>query len=865
MANTKSMISEISLRNPDVNLTNCLSEIKNYDGIQKCNSLHVGGMLNNVYEKNIEVPEGYTFITSYNGELYAWKYDDPINKIGVRVYNVTDSDNPVEVLDLSCPDSAINNLGYMTVKKTETGLDYNGDWTIGQIEHKRIGISWIYNPFLEGNRYGSTNFFNSDCAYNYSIVDGKMYFSSLRLLSTGSGKKIDLVELLYNATTYSATSLACYVFDENGYTQISTLENMFVVVGSAVIYFKGLFDTIRDTETCKQLVIDTDRFYFETEPNDTTETYAERRIYYLKDDSPRIINSNYLSYFERFSSSEVAGSDIWNAHLLINECFPIENGTDDIVQKLGLNLYIYNNTTVALAVNDKIYSYNINRIIFKDSSTGKVYCEDNNGKIIILELETAQEPTFSIADDCIISDSICSVYNIFDMSKKTVECFAYAPPVYFLGIEAIINDIVYITWIAGSQEQWNALNLKFPSLNFPPVTSRLQKDRIYNRNNVYLPRRPHSSRAYPINYYYGENKCVYVSSRENVNYISPLLINMSYPIQSDGNVIYPVPLDNVINETPFNEMIVKTDEGNFIAAHSQNKNPVFAYFLYSLSELDSMFLMQTGLYGQNDNYIYGASIKDNVTYIGDVVANTLDLQFLGAFPTMALFWSKLDKSIYVFTGDNNLRKLKEAYKVETIGAIYCDPSRLTLLISTNIGLLILYQDQVILLDEFELITDNNKIYYDYNCYIVNDRVISFSSFEGAKCKPIHLQTEFFGTGNCIKSVNDCVYIRLGKNSLKEGYIKIKAITLTDTTRESTEQMFTFNDTMFDSVSEQVYIQYQPQLQAGAGFSLDIESTHPIAYVGISHAPEAIQQAVKYKPNVMDSPASIPSPNNFSFE
>jgi hypothetical protein len=437
------------------------------------------------------------------------------------------------------------------------------------------------------------------------------------------------------------------------------------------------------------------------------------------------------------------------------------------------------------------------------------------------------------------------------------------------------GDTKTMTCQLGINEQWNNQNLKNVGLNFPPVTIKVDSD--YNQEiNAFAPRCPITKSKNWLNYYSGEEDCVYVQSIEwsisessgllRFIYINnPILQNMSYPVNTDGNVIYPMPLDSVLEETEFNELIIKTDEGNFLSAHSQNKEPVLGYYLYSISELDSMFLMQTGMYGKNENYIYGASINNNVTEIGNVVANTLDLQFLGAFPTMALFWSKLDKSIYMFTGDNNLRKLKEAYKVDTIGAIYCDPSKLTLIISTNIGLLILYQDQVITLDDFPLITGKGKIYYDNNCYFIGDKVIAFSNvMENATARPIHVQTEFYGAGNCVKSVNDCVYIRIGKNNLTEGYLKIKAHTLTEITKVTTEQMFTFNDTMFDSVSDQMYIQYQPQLQAGVGFSLEIESSHPISYLAISHTPEAIQQAIKYKPNVIESPTSTPN-KNFSFE
>jgi hypothetical protein len=231
---------------------------------------------------------------------------------------------------------------------------------------------------------------------------------------------------------------------------------------------------------------------------------------------------------------------------------------------------------------------------------------------------------------------------------------------------------------------------------------------------------------------------------------------------------------------------------------------------------------------------------------------------------MALFWSELDKSIYIFTGDNNLKKLKEAYRINTVGAIYCDPARLTMFISTDIGLIVLYQEQVFLLD-YPLIEGENKIYYDNGKYIVDNDSIAFTPFENAESQTIRIKTEFYGESRMIKSVNDCVFVRITKNSsITSGTVKIKAYTLTEKTSESTEQIYSISEKNFD-ISGQCLLQYQPQFQTGVGFAVELESDFPVAYMGISHQPEAIQQAPKGKQNVIATPVSKPNSSTFKFE
>ena len=108
-------------------------------------------------------------------------------------------------------------------------------------------------------------------------------------------------------------------------------------------------------------------------------------------------------------------------------------------------------------------------------------------------------------------------------------------------------------------------------------------------------------------------------------------------------------------------------------------------------------------------------------------------------------------------------------------------------------------------------------------------------------------------------------MRITKNdSITSGTVRIKAYTLTEKTNESTEQIYSISEKNFDT-SGQCLLQYQPQFQTGVGFSVEVESDFPVAYMGISHQPEAIQQAPKGKQNVIATPVSKPNSSTFKFE
>ena len=301
-------------------------------------------------------------------------------------------------------------------------------------------------------------------------------------------------------------------------------------------------------------------------------------------------------------------------------------------------------------------------------------------------------------------------------------------------------------------------------------------------------------------------------------------------------MLYNLPVLFEVKDSYINEMFVTDKKSSYILAKDQKKETLLGYYLFTETEVNNVFLTQGQFYGVNDKYIYSVGLDNSVVSINGVVANKQDLMFLGAFPTMALFWSKLDKSLYSFTGDAILKKVKEAYRINNIYNVYCDPSRLTMIISTDIGVIIIYQNQTMLLEEMKEPIEH--IYYDSNTYVLDDTLLSLSEQEDYEPQNIKLHTEYYGVGSGVKSVNDCVYIRIAKGK-KNGFIKFQSFVLNDRSTASEEKTVDLPDSVFDPITNSAYIKYQPKNQAGLGFSVKIETTNPVVSMAIGHKPESI--------------------------
>ena len=758
MANGKSQITDIDIENVSVNLTDYLEDIKPYEGFIQCNSPYIGGLLNNVYKRNIQLPNGHKLVRMHNGNMYTI--------VGGTLYK-----NGIEIANVSTD-------SFYKEAYTDPIVQETGDSML-TIKYGGVAIQKKY--LLNYN-------------YCYDIVDGTL---RITIAPATASSWIEFEKgLAYTTITSSGT-----VTNWNG-------DQASIVTLQGVVSMSSLKSNT--TSTAVHIQYDASGVIVES----STDIYSMCS-------TPSLRSTVKYNHVQNICKG--AGVSYW----IRGEKLFTPGGFDTLYYRKFISGISYNNSVVTYDV-DKILGGDSNSIIYADPSGSK-------WKLTVYHNATAQ---YTVDDDYIYFNTT-SYENTYSFKEDKIFCRSDD-----------YNDRVLLTGATGSNGLYvsayksnaQVMNYSGFATVYPEVENQL--------GSTYKKLELEDLETHPIEIFspntaggvaYYKHSITFVDGTADVydTFQESSLDGTMYPISTDGNTLYNTPVLMAISDTYINEKIGSIGNYSYILAKSQRQENICGYYEYTLSEISKIFITQGSFYGITDRYIFDLSVINSQLQINRVVANKLDLVFLGAFPNTALFYSKLDKSIYAFTGDAILTKLKEAYRINEIYSTYCDPSRLTMIIATDIGTLIFYQNQTFLLD---YIHTKDEIYYDDNTYIIGDTFLSLSYKPDYDIAPITLQTEFYGLGSNVKSVNDCVYIRLAKNGIGKGYLKITSYCLNEKTVESNTKTIDIIDSMFDKVTDSFLVRYQPQNQSASGFSVKLETTNPIISLSIGHTAEAVQNA-----------------------
>ena len=822
MADGKAQITDLNLTQIDANLSDYLSDIRPYEGFVQCNSPWIGGLLNNVYKKKVTgLPEGHKLLKVHNGDIYSLTVENE-NKNGVYKNNIkigeVENVQPKvrDYTDPFCRTTANNELiiNYYDVKNYI--ISYDVPFTYDYVEY-------------ENNLYITI----------YPI--GNIKYEDFENSSSGIRTFVfSHTELLPISNNYKGLN-AVYIC--NG--DINTEDDFIHTVG---YYITSLFESLQ--------TIKDNLYYFNISPLGIVmyfnwiETMAsgekiEKKCIFLNYcdvlGKPKINDRGRTVSDVDFSHT----NNVWTRGLLIPS-------SSDFC------CLIYNNEITGISINNSVLTYDVDKIVkikpcsFDDSRnlpnryTGSIIYE-SEGKLKELYCEKNKDnlSNYSISGNYVFFNTV-GYYNTLNLETGELFCRSDDWNDRLVPIVTDKNSAKTGMFVTGWNVNAITLNKNaFSSQYSQQVLSYMAEISYMNYRFLSVLNRPDLELKHNIEIY-GSN-----SPGENAKYISSIgfgsegqvvtykdfsLEGTLYPQNTDNNMLYNLPVLFEAKDSYINEMFVTDKKSSYILVKAQNKETLLGYYLFTETEVNNIFLTQGQFYGVNDKYIYSVGLDNSVVSINGVVANKQDLMFLGAFPTMALFWSKLDKSLYSFTGDAILRKVKEAYRINNIYNVYCDPSRLTMIISTDIGVIIIYQNQTMILEEMKEPIEH--IYYDSNTYVLDDTLLSLSEQEDYEPQNIKLHTEYYGVGSGVKSVNDCVYIRIAKGK-KNGFIKFQSFVLNDRSTASEEKTVDLPDSVFDPITNSAYIKYQPKNQAGLGFSVKIETTNPVVSMAIGHKPESI--------------------------
>ena len=313
----------------------------------------------------------------------------------------------------------------------------------------------------------------------------------------------------------------------------------------------------------------------------------------------------------------------------------------------------------------------------------------------------------------------------------------------------------------------------------------------------------------------------YVANYNNYNVLVDEMVNGKiYPIATDGNIIFNIPLTTEFIQTAFNYYV--KNGNNYYQLITQNSAVILCYaYGTTLEGISEMFNLQGIPYIIQNNFICSCVISENVVSNILALINCQFLRFLGASLDKAYFYSEADKKIYVFSGD---RRLNELCEYSNIGEIVT--SFFSVFLNT---FFIVVEDKVICITNDEYIYEIEGAFTDYQelekgiAFFTDTLSYYYSIYDTDNAQKIEAETAFYGVGENKVSIIDTWFIKLYSADSERGSIKLKVTSLTDKGTQSEETEFKITPDMWDELTHTYYLRYQPKLQRGIGVSLAIES------------------------------------------
>lgn len=344
----------------------------------------------------------------------------------------------------------------------------------------------------------------------------------------------------------------------------------------------------------------------------------------------------------------------------------------------------------------------------------------------------------------------------------------------------------------------------------------------------------------------------YVSSFANgLHYINTDLINpyAVYPIPQDGNIRYNPNLFTQIIRSYNNKDMVISDGIAYKLLYFNNIVPVMAFYLLDgVEEVDNVFVLQTLFYGASKTRLYQMNYQNGVSV--EVVADITNMEYLGALPSQALFWSAQNRAIYSFQGNCIMHLTQYANEITAIYGKWYNPATQELFLDTNVGILVFSDLGTYCLEWSEQTqskTVSDIFFFSDRFYInlVDDTsytyYYSYNNLEGYESNDINILTKYYGNGLTPITVNN-VYVRLYNQSVTnaKGSIVFKGHTITDIgSHTDTKEILIGGEDdpqadppevageQWDSETDTMLVKYTPQYNRGLGFALEIQTTFPI--------------------------------------
>lgn len=255
--------------------------------------------------------------------------------------------------------------------------------------------------------------------------------------------------------------------------------------------------------------------------------------------------------------------------------------------------------------------------------------------------------------------------------------------------------------------------------------------------------------------------------------------------------------------------------------------------------VENIYVIQSMPYAVIDGKIYSLSYVNGVYQGMDCIINVKGMKYIGSIPTKAYFYSPNNRAIYVFTGDANLTKVKDASAIDDIYYITFNSATQTIYMATNNGLYMLsdqnsYRQDWGTIDNVTFQTDGSSSvvvrtddgYKLYRLY--------YEDAEGRKTNKVILNTGLLGAGEGKVFTIDKYNINLFSDQRRNGKLQITSYVLQDNGQiaETTEEK-TINSSDWDDEFFCKQIDYTPPKNRGVGIGLSIVSDFAITSINAS--------------------------------
>lgn len=301
-----------------------------------------------------------------------------------------------------------------------------------------------------------------------------------------------------------------------------------------------------------------------------------------------------------------------------------------------------------------------------------------------------------------------------------------------------------------------------------------------------------------------------------------------YPTDPSGNTSYPFSINAEIITGFSNNDMIKVGDTVYPLLYTDINRKLYTYYALSLMDnVTGAFVLQGQQYIVDDNNIYAVVYNNSILQDAQVVAYKKDMQFLGALPTQAIFYSKMNKSLYAFMGDRILSKMLDASDINEIYFVGMNSATLSLWICTDKGIYILSDKDMFKLDyitkNVTFMKDHTIVTTEKDNYNYKNEIYLYNiGDDELNLVPIKLSTCFYGVGQEQKSNFDCWYFRLHSNERKAGYFDISISTITDISKEVETKHWDIEPSMYDE-NNIIYLKYQPKFQSAVATQLKCET------------------------------------------